>query len=214
MRKIIVLLIVFLSGMRLPALAEGLWGAKASLDINFPGKWKVGGNSTKLYKSGLGFSVGGVYTHYITDGFFLEPSLSLFYDTYSCDFTIQSDVNSIGVEPRTYKWGLRIPLMVGYTFDITDDFAISVFTGPELDYAFAGGYRLKDKTLQKEIGETLFGKEDGMQRRVSCSWKGGIGFPFSDWRIDLEACAGITDIIVGPASMKENRISLSILRYF
>lgn len=211
-RTTLTFLLVLLAGI--PMMAEGLWGAKASLDINVPGKWKVGDYSTKLYKSGVGFSVGGVYTNYVTDNFFIEPSLSVFYDTYSCDFTIQSDVNSIGVEPRTYKWGMRLPLVVGYTFDITDVFAVTVFTGPEFDYAFAGGYRLKDKTLQKEIDDTLFGKEDGQQRRVSCSWKGGIAFPFSNWRIDLEAVAGITDIIVGPASMKENRVCLSLLRYF
>lgn len=211
-RKLLPILISLLTAF--PMMADSLWGVKASLDINVPGKWKVGDHSTKLYKSGLGFSVGGVYTNYVTDNFFIEPSLSLFYDTYSCDFTIQSDVNSIGEEPRTYKWGLRLPLVVGYTFDITDDFGVMVFTGPEFNYAFAGGYRLKDKTLQKEIDDTLFGKEDGQNRRVSCAWKGGIGFPFANWRIDLEAAAGITDIIVGPPSMKENRVSVSIVRYF
>lgn len=197
-----------------PVMAQGLWGAKASLDFNSPGKWKVGDVSTKINNSGLGFSVGGVYTHYVTDGFFIEPSLSLFYDTYSCDFIIQADESASLEKPRTCKWGLRLPLVVGYTFDITDTFALSVFTGPELDYAFAGGYRFKDKTLQDLLGNTLFGKEDGVQRRFSCSWKGGIGFPLSDWRFDLEAVVGLSDIIQGAPSQKENRFSLSILRYF
>lgn len=211
MRRIILLLFTIFSVF--PMMAEGLWGAKASLDINKPGKWKVGDVSTKLYNSGLGFSLGGVYSHYISDNFFLEPSLSFFYDTYSCDFFIQEGDGFAEEKPVTYKFGVRIPIVVGYTFDITDDFSLSVFTGPEFDYAFAGGNRFKSKVLTENVGK-IFGNEDGMQRRISCAWKGGLGFPFSDWRVDIEAGVGISDIIVGPASMKENRISLSLLRFF
>ena len=71
------ILTLFLS---ITAMAEGLWGVKASFDINKPGKWKAGDSSTTLYTSGLGFSVGGVYSHYFNDNLFLEPSLSVFYD--------------------------------------------------------------------------------------------------------------------------------------
>lgn len=211
MRRIIPLLITILSAF--PLMAEGLWGAKASLDINMPGKWKVGDTSTKLYDSGFGFSLGGVYSHYVTENVFIEPSLSLFYDTYSCDFFIQEGDGFAEEKPITFKFGIRIPVVVGYTFDITDDFSFSVFTGPELNYAFAGRNRFKSKHLTENIG-TLFGKEDGMQRRISCAWKGGFGFPFYDWRVDIEAAVGLTDVIVGPASMKENRLSVSLIRYF
>lgn len=207
---ILLLLAILPSAVR----AEGLWGAKASLDFNVPGKWKIGESSFKMYDSGLGFSLGGVYSHYFTDNFFVEPSLSLFYDTYSCDFTIMESDGADEVIPGIYKWGLRLPVVIGYTFDITDDFAISVFTGPELNYAFAGNYRLKDKRIQEAMDGHLFGSEDGMQRRVSCAWKGGIGFPFSQWRVDIDASVGITDIIQGPASVRENRFTISLLRYF
>ena len=210
-RNITILLLTLLSVF--PLMADGLWGAKASIDLNAPGKWKVGDTSTKLYNSGFGFSVGALYSYFLTDSFFLEPSLSLFYDTYSCDFFISEGDGFAAEKPVTYKVGLRLPLVIGYTFDITDDFSLSVFTGPEFNYAFAGRNRFKSNVLTKEIG-TIFGKEDGMQRRVSCAWKGGIGFPFSDWRVDLEAAVGMSDIVQGPASLKENRFSISLLRYF
>lgn len=212
MRKILTMLLALL--VSLPMMAEGLWGVKASFDINKPSKWKAGDVSTKLYTSGLGFSLGGVYTNYFTDGLFIEPSLSFFYDTCGCDFIIAEGATK-DYSPGEYKAGLRLPLVIGYTFDITDDFSLSVFTGPELNYAFAGGYRWKNKSIKDQVGDIpLFGSEDGMQQRFSCAWKGGIGFPFSDWRVDIEAALGITDIIRGPASCKENRISLSLLRYF
>lgn len=198
----------------LPALADGLWGAKASFDINAPGKWHIGETSFVNYHSGYGFSVGGVYSHYFTDNFFLEPSLSVFYDTYKEELVIGEGIGG-GQDPLIYKVGLRIPLVAGYTFDITDTFALSVFTGPELNCAFAGRYRLRDKSLNaiEDLDLDLFGKGSS-QRRFTCAWKGGIGFPFSDWRVDFEAAFGLTDMIKGPASCKENRISLSLLRYF
>lgn len=206
------LILVFLA--TLPAMAEGLWGVKASFDINKPGKWKAGDSSTTLYTSGLGFSVGGVYSHYFNDNLFLEPSLSVFYDANGCDFFIEEGMGR-DYSPGIYKVGLRLPLVLGYTFDITDDFAVSVFTGPEFNYAFAGDYRWKERSIADLADELhLFGKEPGMNRRLSCSWKGGVGFPFSDWRVDFEAIVGVSDIIVGPASTRENRFSLSLLRYF
>ncbi|MDE5871650.1 MAG: PorT family protein [Muribaculaceae bacterium] len=207
MRKTIILLLTLISG--LPALAEGLWGAKASLDFNVPGKWHVDDFSTELYRSGLGFSLGGVYSRYFNDNVFLEPSLSFFYDTYSCDFIINEHSD---ITPGVYKVGLRLPLVVGYTFDITDEFSLSVFTGPELDYAFAGGYRIKDKSFDDDLGPLL--GSDGVQHSLSCAWKGGIGFPFSAWRVDFEAALGLTDIIRHSPSCKENRFSISLLRYF
>lgn len=211
MKRKIVSIVIALFAF-LPVLAEGYWGAKASFDINAPGRWRSGDMSVKMYRSGVGASLGGVYTHFITDGFFLEPSLTLFYDTYRChDLTVSGDSGET-YDPGVYKVGLRFPVVIGYTFDITDGFALSVFTGPELDYAFAGGYRYKDKAFDGSMGP-LFGG-NGAHRRFSASWKGGFGFPFSDWRIDLEAAFGMTDIISGIPSCKENRISISLLRYF
>ena len=170
--------------------------------------------SSSLYTAGLGFSLGGVYSHYFNDNVFLEPSLSIFYDTYGCDFFINESMDR-AYSPGIYKVGLRLPVVIGYTFDITDDFALAIFTGPELNYAFAGDYRWKDRSALSDVGDMhLFGKENGMDRRVSFAWKGGIGFPFSDWRVDFEAAVGVSDIIVGPGSVRENRFSLSLLRYF
>ena len=211
MRKTLTLILALLAAI--PAFADGLWGIKASFDIDKPGKWKAGDLSIKMYTSGLGFSVGGVYSHYFNDNVFIEPSLSIFYDTYGCDFIVSEGMTS-DYSPGVYKVGLRLPVVFGYTFDIADDFGLSVFTGPELDYTFAGDYRWKSKSVQNLIGDLhLFGKE-GAQRRLSCAWKGGIGFPFSDWRVDFEAAVGMTDILPGVPSCRENRFSLSLLRYF
>lgn len=210
--RTILILLILLCGFHFSAMAEGLWGAKASLDINAPGKWHAGDTSFKNYHSGLGFSAGALYSWYFGENLFLEPSLSIFYDTYSEDVIIDEGYFSES-NPTVYKVGLRLPVVIGYTFDITDSFAISVFTGPELNYAFAGNHRFKDKNLNQDNYWGIFG-DDGFQRRFTCAWKGGVGFPFSDWRVDFEAAIGLSDMIKGPVSCRENRFSLSLLRYF
>lgn len=213
MRKIAILLSAVLSALCFQARGEGLWGAKASFDINCPGKLRVGDTSVDSYRTGLGLSLGGVYTHYITDALFVEPSLSIFYDTYAHDQIVLNEGATPINDPTVVKVGLRLPVVVGWTFDITDDFALSLFMGPELNYAFAGGYRFKDQSVKETIDWPLFGK-DGEQRRVSASWKGGVAFPFSDWRVDLEVAVGMTDLHPSVPSFKENRVSLSLLHYF
>lgn len=211
-QKTLLLILCILSGFRFAAMAEGLWGVKASFDINTPGKWHVADTSVKAYRTGLGGAIGGVYTHYFNDNIFLEPSLSVFYDTYS-HYEVYLDESMTEKDPSIYKVGLRLPVVVGYTFDITDDFALAVFIGPEINYALAGGTRFKTKAMADAVNGKIFGKE-GYQNRFNCAWKGGLGFPFSDWRVDFEASLGLTDIAKGDPSFKENRFSISLLRYF
>ena len=155
-----VALLALLGALPFPALAQGPWGVKASFDINAPGKWKIDDGSVDMYKSGIGFAAGALYSHYFNDNLYLEPSLSFFYDTYSTDVVIDESFTQVS-QPGVYKFGLRLPVVLGYTFDLTDDFAVSVFTGPEVSYSFGGGYRIKDKLLKDELDARLFGSEWG-----------------------------------------------------
>lgn len=193
------------------------WGVKAMLDINVPGKWKVNGESMKMYRKGLGGSVGAVCNLYLTDNIFIEPGASLYYDTFaSTGFVISDEEPSEKAEPSAYKIGLRIPVVIGYTFDITDNFSLNIYTGPELSYSFGGGYRIKQSQKDLIDGLSLFGNDGnkGELRRFDLGWKGGIGFPFDNWMISFEAAVGLTDVINGPISMKDNRINIGLTRYF
>lgn len=193
-----------------------LWGVRAALDINLPGKWHGDAGSVKMFRHGFGGTLGAVCNVYLGKGFYLEPGVSLFYDTYSYyDLTLGADPDDMSTtvsDPPIYKIGLRIPVVAGYTFDISDRFSMAVYTGPELSYAFAGGIRHTDN-IPDAAPLSPFGKEGG-QRRVDCAWKVGIGFPFSSWMFSVDAAFGMTDLLKSDMSFRENRVTLGLTRYF
>lgn len=222
MKRLVVILSVVLLLCFSRALAQEsyvdntrpMWGVKAALDVNIPGKWHTSDYSVSMYKPGLGGSLGVVYNIYLGHNFYLEPGVSLFYDTYSYKDLVIGMENGIQEEnPSIYKAGLRIPVVAGYTFNIADSFGLSVFTGPELSYSFAGDIKVKNKELVEDTELSLFGK-GGNQRRVDCAWKIGVGFPVDAWFVSVDGAIGMTDIFKSPLSFRENRITLGVTRFF
>ena len=192
-----------------------MWGIKAAFDVNIPGKWHGDAGSVSMFRHGFGATFGAVYNIYLGKSFYIEPGASLFYDSYSYkNLVISGDAgNIIEEDPSLYKLGIRIPVVVGYSFSISDNFAMLVYTGPELSYAFTGDIKIKDSELQHSSDISLFG-EYGTQRRVDCAWKVGVGFPVNQWLVSIEAAIGMTDLLKSGMSFRENRCSVALTRYF
>lgn len=193
-----------------------MWGVRAALDINIPGHWHGESGSIKMYKSGCGFSAGAVCNIWLGHNFYLEPGVTLFYDTYSYDnLIISGEPNNDGYvsDPSLYKAGFRIPVVAGYTFSLSDRLSMSVFTGPELSYAFAGKIRLTDDE-QDLLGAFPTGLFGDFQRRVDCAWKIGFGVPFGQWFASVEGSIGMTDLLKTDLSFRENRLCFALTRYF
>ncbi|MDE6335055.1 MAG: hypothetical protein K2L34_00660 [Muribaculaceae bacterium] len=219
--QLLITIVVLLCGMSGVVRAEDtdtrpMWGVKAAVDLNLPGKWRSDDYSIKMYRHGFGVNVGVVCNVYLGKDFYFEPGVSLFYDTYSYyKFVVSGEGgNIVESDPSLYKVGLRVPVIFGRMFDFSEKFAMTVFTGPEISYAFAGGINAKNKEIFGEGGLKLFGKEHGCQRRVDCAWKAGIGFPTGDWYVSLDVAFGLTDMLKGDISFYENRCSLGVTRYF
>lgn len=192
-----------------------LWGVKASADVEIPSKWHGKIGNVTMFSPGAGFTIGAVSNIYLGKNFYFEPGVSVFYSQYRYkDLILMGDGgNEAETDPKLYKWGIQIPLTVGYTFDFSDRFAMNVFTGPQLRYAFAGKIAVKNKKLTEGIdGFDLWGVNG--QRRFDCSWKIGVGFPVSNFNISLEADLGITDLLKGDMSFRENRVGLGLSYYF
>lgn len=193
-----------------------LWGLKTSMDVELPGKWKGNNGSVEMFRPGVGFTIGGVSNIYLGKNFYLEPGLSIFYSQYKYkDLIVLGEENHQESDPKLYKWGVQIPLVVGYTIGFTDNFAMNVFTGPEVRYAFAGKIVLKNKDLP-EGSYSPFNDLWNLngQRRVDCAWKIGIGVPVGNFDISLEADLGMTDLLKGPMKFRENRMGLGVTCYF
>lgn len=224
MRRFILLFAFMVTLSQVNAIAQEtddtkpMWGIKAAFDINIPGKWHIDGGSVDMFRHGFGGTVGGVCNIYLGHDFYLEPGVSFFYDTYSYgDITLlESDYSRFTIRPTIYKMGLRVPVVAGYTFDITDRFMMSVYTGPEVSYVLKGGVRGEYKNSNEEDLLESFNPygEHGMHRKLDCAWKIGLAFPTDYVTLTIDAAIGITDICKNDISMRENRVSIGLAHYF
>ena len=193
-----------------------IWGIKGALDINFPSKWHINDVSMDMYKHGLGGNLGAVCNIYLANNFYLEPALSVYYDTYSYDEFVIGESASMNFDSRIHKLGFRLPIVAGYAFDFLELFDMNVYTGPEFSYSFSGGLDDKYKgMLPDEDFQTFlpFGKY-GLHRRFDCAWKIGIGFPTEYVTINIDAALGLTDMSKGDISFTENRLTIGLTHYF
>ncbi|MDE6295734.1 MAG: PorT family protein [Muribaculaceae bacterium] len=217
MKRTILLSALLLIFATFPAIAQKnivSWGIKASIDAELSTKWHGKGGSITMYRPGVGFSIGGVSNIYLGKSFYFEPSLSIAYSQYRYKDVGFADADGLTWEwdPKIYKWNLQLPLIVGYSIDISDSFALNIFTGPQLRYAFAGKIVFKNKEIAEANNE--YSDLWMEQRRFDLSWKIGLGVPVNNFVISLEADLGITDLIKSEVAFRENRLGLGITYYF
>ena len=186
------------------------WGMRAALDVNLPGKWKTAnGESIKMFDKGAGGSIGVVYNKPIAGDFYFEPGLALFYDTYSySDLNIWSGDETVAIDPKVKKFGLRMPLNFGYRVYLPSGFNFAVYTGPELNLGVKGTIGIdKELAEEAEIPDDLY--KYGY-RRFDCAWKIGLGFPIGRWVVNIEGSCGHLDLHKNDIQFHENRLSLSL----
>lgn len=218
MKKLFVIVALIVSAFSVYAQSGvNCWGIRAAFDINLPSKLgdRLNGEKLDLFRTGYGGTIGAVYSHWFNDAVFLEPGLSLFYDTYSYKDLIIQEPYQIEEDPSLYKLGVRIPLVIGYAYDLLDILPMRVYTGPELSYAFAGQIRLKNKSIIEDFDfkTDLFGK-DGFMNPFDCAWKIGVGFDTEFATICVEAAIGISDIYKDHLKLTENRVTVSVTHCF
>lgn len=192
-----------------------IWGVRAAFDVNLPGHVRIKTYNDKMFRAGTGGGIGAVCNIYLGHKFYLEPAVTLFYDTYSYNDLVITNDDGIVIEkdPSVYKAGFRIPVVVGYSFSISDRLSIAPFTGPELSYAFAGNIKIRNKESLDLHGNLLFG-EIGSQRRFDCGWKIGIAFFSGMWSFNIDASIGMTNLMKNGTTFRENRATVNVTRYF
>lgn len=190
------------------------WGLKLSVGAELPSKWHGENASEAMYRPGVGFTVGAVSNIYLGKNFYFEPGVAFFYSRYKYkDLYIAGDGGElIEKDPTIHKYGVQIPLAVGYEISFSGRYVMNVYTGPQIRYAFAGNTALKNKELQKETEDVL--DLWNSQHRFDCSWKIGIGFPIKNFNISVEADLGMTDLLKGDMSFRENRVGAALTYYF
>lgn len=189
------------------------WGIRATFDVNIPGRVRINDYNDRMFRAGTGGSVGVVCNINLGAKFYLEPAVSMFYDTYSYKDLILGAEDYQEYDPAVYKAGFRIPAVIGYSFTITDKLAIAPFTGPEMSYAFAGDVKIHNRDELDLHGNLLFGTF-GTQRRFECGWKIGVAFFSGKWSFNIDATIGMTNLMTNGTTFHENRATLNLTRYF
>lgn len=189
------------------------WGVRAAFDVNLPGKMHSNIIDDQMFRIGTGGTIGAVCNIYLGHTFYLEPAVSLFYDTFSYKGLTIAGNDYEESDPGVYKVGFRVPIVVGYSIGINNQLSIAPFTGPELSYAFAGAIKVHDKDRLGDGDFSLFGKF-GNQRRLDCGWKIGVAFFSGMWSFNIDGTIGLSNLMSNGAKFHESRGSVSITRYF
>lgn len=174
------------------------WGVRASLDVSCPTKatYKSGDfkESESLFKNGVGVSVGAIYHLPIVANFYFEPGASLFYNTWANKL---DDEDSKYINHNSFRQtGIRIPLNLGYHFDFTDDFKVSVFTGPQLQVGFSCDNYVGAKVENVEYHEapSMYSGDEGFNR-FNASWNIGVGFTYSKFYLGITGSLEMTNMM-------------------
>lgn len=190
-----------------------MFGIKVGFDVNIPGRWHNSVESIDMYRHGYGFNAGGVCNLFLGRGFYLEPGVSLYCDRYSFKGLIAIPDGNSGEgekDPAIEKIGLRVPVMAGYSF-FACGCPLSVYTGPELNWSFAGGYKMKNEAEWGDLPESLY----RTQRRVDCAWRVGLGAPVGPVFVSIDAAIGLTDLMKSSdLTFRENRVTVGATYYF
>ncbi len=184
------------------------WGVRASLDITCPTdvtyKYKSSKEKMDLMDNGCGFSVGAVYNLPIVANFYFEPGVSFFYNTWKWnDKGYFDDLDGIDLKHNSIRQsGLRIPLNLGYHFDFTDDFKVSIFTGPQLEVGFhcdsyvTAEAKVGGTTLESHEAYSLYKDNDGTKfNRFNVDWNIGVGFTYQKFYLGVTGSLGLTNML-------------------
>lgn len=186
---------------------EAFLGARIGVDIS---STSDGGD---IYSNGAGFSLGAVYNIPIYKNLYVEPGLSLFYDTFGTEVTaISPDGASFyQIDGSIRNMGFRIPLVAGYFFDFTDDIRVAPFTGPQLNFSFmakqhwdksdVGGESLENRSIFGEYGFKHF----------DLQWAFGVGVTYQQYYFSLSGAVGMTKAYkLRDLGFRRNLLNISI----
>lgn len=176
---------------------NGHFGIRVGGEIVCPGDISNSGVSVDAFSVGGGVEFGGIYYAPIKAGFYIEPGLKLYYNQYS----FNDDV--VGLDASVRKFGMRIPVMLGYRFGLTNNIGLHLFTGPEFEIGFTA------KEHSEGYSESLYG--DGGMNRFDALWGIGAGISYKHFFYSVSGSIGMCNMLSdSDAKFHENRVTFSI----
>lgn len=153
------------------SLQRNNFAVAASFDVNIPS------GSHGTWTTGSGATLGGRYAYRFSDRLFAATGLDVFYRTLGTQYMIAD--NSL-FEGTVRNVGLRIPLMIGYSFDLSRQVAMSIATGPGLEVnLYARESAMPDFNGNTAVSTGTVNMFNRGFKRVDAIWGIALGFTFA-----------------------------------
>lgn len=201
---------LFTMAIAIGVSARSYWGVRVAWDYTMPTKLISDVFENKMFTNGNGIYAGAVFNYPVVAGLYIEPGAGLYYNTGRFDnLTIAADDGADIFDPKIKKFGVRIPVRLGYYFEIfPSGGGISVFTGPQVDLGISG--RVSDREgSDMEFPHNLYSGFYSY-RRFGLSWSLGADIYVGSWVVDISGSLGLTDRYKGLGSIHENRITIGL----
>ncbi|MDE7412969.1 MAG: outer membrane beta-barrel protein [Muribaculaceae bacterium] len=202
-------------------------GLRLSIDASIPTDLKTTegslSTSSNIFGTGGGVALGAVYNIPIVANLFVEPGVDFYYHTNSINmgnYFQESDVFNTDFQNRSLrKFGMRIPVEIGYRYDFDSSISASIFTGPVLNIGFSNDYCVTTTELEgvkyHDSGSMYYSPLYQMQR-ANFSWRFGVGVNFlKNYYVALSGDVGMLNMIKNNSehlkkSMHENGFQLTL----
>lgn len=204
--KILILCILAtLCGIQAKAQIKPAFGARLSMEVTVPG------GGTSYYKTGSGFTVGGVMKLELPKNFYFEPGLLFYYTSMSSKDLITFD--QFYYQGGVKEYGIRLPLNFGYTLEASDQWSVDFYTGPWINFNINATQNLDPNfsTPDPVPDKTVNMMKHGW-KRVDAMWGFGLSFTFAEnYHIGISGGVGFTPLAKFGNRDKKVRIHRNIV---
>lgn len=182
------------------------WGVRLKVDLTTPT------NGLDRYSTGTGATVGMVYSLPVYQGMYVEPGVEVYYNTINVDNYM---VNNLPYDGSARLIGIRLPVNIGYRFNLTESIALSLFTGPWFNFNLSAR-QYANPNFEGAPPKTSKNLFDYGWHRFDAQWGFGITATFSGrYMIGLSAGVGSKalaekDINGHKAKMRRNTFSITL----
>ena len=187
-RKLFIVFLVCSCGLIAGAQSRSVWGVRLAMDVMRP----AGGEG--LYGTGAGFSLGGVYNLSLyKDKLYFEPGLLFYYETADASEIV---LDNYAYESNAKNAGFRVPLNVGYNFNLLDNLRLSLYTGPQVNVNVSARLNATPNfsAAVPEPSQTIDLFKHGW-KRVDAQWGFGLSLTFAGhYHLGLSGGVGFTPL--------------------
>lgn len=187
------------------------FGIRLSYDQGCAGKYTVGDVGAKMFKAGEGMELAGLYDIPLVANLYLEAGMTLYYNTYTMKNkyldALEHELGSVRIfKIKMKKFGVRVPVMAGYHFDIMKNMKLFLCTGPELEIGIYGREQIDGHPLEGNVD--IYGSKGNM-KRFNLLWGVGGGISFRKFYIMVNGGFGMVNMLKeSEAKVHENHFSM------